>query len=43
MNFISITLKENTMKYNVNLLFTDSDRQVYKIKANDVYEGFYEF
>ena len=29
-------------RYDANLLFTDTDRLVYAIKTNDVYEGFYE-
>ena len=29
-------------KYNDNLLFTDTDTLVYKIKREDAYEDFYE-
>ena len=30
------------IKYNANLLFTDTDRLVYEIKTNDVCEHFYK-
>ena len=29
-------------KYSANLLFTDTDRLVYEIKTEDVYEDFYK-